>query len=564
MSTSSISVFACIRLQKGGGAVIALIVDDELEIRAGLRANFPWGDYGIEEALTADDGDTALALARERNPDLILTDIRMKRMSGLELIETRSRERPEGWKSIVISGYDDFDVVRQAMKLGAADYILKPINTSELGEILKRVLDQLRKERMDREHQLLMNSHVRNAIPKMRDEAMRELVELPYDPYRETRIAHRLRTLQMDWLMSVKLAVLLIEVDDLKSIGNRGGSRQEKELILFGIGNVVKQTLEEDCSCRSVLFPDSNHRWAAVLECPDANRLESYKELGALFIRRINQFVKVNVSIALCSSFGDASRLHVLYTETEDILEQKAVYGGNRLLSSLGWESEAERANPSIQRPEEVLDLIRYGTDEDIRSAMDRFVEMVRSWGPLQIRDIQQRIFEWLLDLFKRAAALGWTDRSWERNPMTIWERLEQYDTLESLRDQAEQFLLGMASEFRNHSSSPGQIIREADKYIRQHYAESLTLPSVAAEVHVTPVWLSKLFKKEMHKTFLEYLTDIRMDKAKEMLADVQYKIYEVSSCVGYKDPVHFTKLFKKQMGCTPKEYRKLQGISDD
>ncbi|WP_027094591.1 response regulator [Cohnella thermotolerans] len=107
--------------------MIALIVDDELEIRAGLRANFPWGDYGIEEALTADDGDTALALARERNPDLILTDIRMKRMSGLELIETRSRERPEGWKSIVISGYDDFDVVRQAMKLGAADYILNTL-----------------------------------------------------------------------------------------------------------------------------------------------------------------------------------------------------------------------------------------------------------------------------------------------------------------------------------------------------------------------------------------------------------------------------------------------------
>lgn len=543
--------------------MIVLIVDDELEIREGLRANFPWADYGIQTALTADDGDTALAAALEHRPDLILTDIRMKRMSGLDLLKALSEKRPDDWKSVVISGYDDFEIVRQAMKTGAADYILKPINTAELGEILSRVTEQLRKERMDKEHQLLLRSHVRNALPKMRDEAMRELAEIPYDPYRETRIAHRLRTLQMDWVLGSKLAVLLIEVDDWKSIENRG-SRQETELIQFGIGNVVKQTMEEDCAYRSALFPDSKHRWTAVLECPNAGLLETYKELGALCIRRINQYVKVNVSAALCSSFGDASRLHALYAEAEEILLQKAVYGGNRLLSGRGWEADAEHENPSIQRPEEVLDLVRYGTDEDIRTAMDRFVEMVQSWGIVRIRDIQQRIFEWLLDLFKRAAAHGWTDRSWERNPMPIWERLEQYDTLESLREQCERFLLSIAEDLRRHASSPGQIIQEADKYIRKHYGEGLTLPCVAAEVHVTPVWLSKLFKKETRKTFLEYLTDIRMEKAKQMLADVQYKIYEVSASVGYKDPVHFTKLFKKQMGYTPKEFRRLQGILDE
>lgn len=544
--------------------MLVLIVDDEMEIREGLRANFPWREYGIDEAIAADDGDTALAVARERNPDLIVTDIRMKRMSGLELLETLASERPEGWKSIVVSGYDDFGMVRQAMKLGAMDYILKPINTAELGEIVRRMIDQLRKEKMDRDNRNQMTSHLQSALPKMRDEVMRELIEVPYNPYRETRIAHRLRTLQLDWIMESKLAAMLIEVDDLKSIENRGGSRMEKELILFGIGNVVKQTLEEECRLRSVLYPDSNNRWVAVLECPDADRLESYKELGTLCVQRVNRYVKVNVTVALCSQAEPASRLHALYAETEDVLEHKAVYGGNRLLTGHGWENEKEQGNPSIQQPEEALDLVRYGTDEDIRSAMERFVEMVQGWGIAAIRDIQQRIFEWLLDLFKKAAAVGWTDRSWERNPMLVWERLEQYDTLESLRDQTEQFLLAMAADFRTHATAPGQIIQEADRIIRRRYSESLTLPSVAAEVHVTPVWLSKLFKKELRKTFLEYLTDIRMEKAKKMLADVQYKIYEVSAQVGYKDPVHFTKLFKKQTGLTPKEYRRLQGIADE
>jgi two-component system response regulator YesN len=158
----------------------------------------------------------------------------------------------------------------------------------------------------------------------------------------------------------------------------------------------------------------------------------------------------------------------------------------------------------------------------------------------------------------------GWPDRSWEKNPIIIWEQLEQYDNLESLRIQTEKYLLAIAADFRKLSSSPSQIVLEAEKIMQKRFAESLTLHTVAAEVHVTPVWLIKLFKKEKRKTFLEYLTDIRIMKAKEMLGEVKYKIYQISYQVGYKDPVHFSKLFKKQSGCTPKEYRKQRGLSDE
>lgn len=538
--------------------MLLLIVDDEWEIREGLRRNFSWGDYGITGVITADDGDTALELARLREPDLILSDIRMKRMSGLEFIEQYASERADGWKAIVVSGYDDFEMVRGAMKLGAMDYLLKPINTADLGDILARTIDQLQKEKRDRDNEMLLQSHVQSALPKMREEVLRELVEFRYNAYRETRIAHRLRTLELNWLLEERLALLLIEVDDLKAVE----SLNERSLILFGIGNVVRQTLEEDCPYRSVLYADAKNRWVLLLECPNASRLEVYKDLGQLFIRRIHQYVKVNVSLALSSTMACASGLNAIYTETEEILEQKAVYGGNRLLTGSGWESEAEQDNPSIRQPAEVLDLIRYGTDDEIRAAMEPFVEMVQSWSFSQIRDIQQRIFEWLFDLFKKAWQHGWTDRTWERNPMAIWERLEQYDTLGSLKEQAEQFLLTVAAGFRTQSVSPCQIIQGAEKFIRSRYAEGLTLQSVAEEVHVTPVWLSKLFKKETGKTFLEYLTDIRVERAKRMLDEVQYKIYEVSAEVGYKDPVHFTKLFKKQTGHTPKEYRRLRGIA--
>ncbi len=541
-----------------------LIVDDELEIREGLRTKIPWSNYGVDDVITADDGDTALEAARTLLPELIVTDIKMKRMSGLAFIQALAAEASYSWRSIVVSGYDDFEMVRQAMKLGAMDYVLKPINTTELGDVLRKAADELEQERLAKANQLLLNDHVQNAIPKMREDLLRELAESEHNPYREARISHRLQTLQLEWMLWDRMAVMVIEVDDLKAIGNRTGSSREIGLIVFGIGNVVKQTLEEEYPSPFALYADAKHRWIAVMSCKTPDRMEACKEMAQVCIRRINDYVKVKVSIALSTAPGRFHQLHERFVEAGDILEQKAVYGGNRLLTSQGWEGDADPDNPSIRNLDEVLDLARYGTDEDIAAAMDRFVEMVQSWQLSQTRDIQQKLFEWLLSLFKKASALGWTDRSWEKNPIGLWEQLEQFDTLESLRAQTERFLLDMARNFRSHAASSSQIIQEADKFIRAHYAESLTLQSVAAEVHVTPVWLSKLFKKEKRKTFLEYLTDVRMERARKMLGQVQYKIYQVASEVGYKDPVHFTKLFKKQAGCTPKEYRRLQGIADD
>lgn len=541
----------------------ALIVDDEIEIREGLRAGLPWSDYGVSSVVIADDGDTALDIVKTQQPDLIVTDIRMKRMSGLELIEALAKQHPYGWKAIVISGYDDFEMVRQAMKLGAMDYILKPINTNELGNVIKRAISQMKQEKTDRDNRELLNSHVNNALPKIMSELMREITEQEYDPYRETRMVHRLRTLQCEWLVSDPSIVMLIEADDLKSVENRRGMRREKELILFSIGNVVKQTLEEYYTEPFVLFDDSKQRWTVVF-CCSSEEIARIEDLGNLCIQNIQSFVRVKASVALCTSTGVLSELHDRYAEAEEILEQKAIYGGNQLLTSRGWEQESEQESPPITNPDEVLDLVRYGNEADIHAAMDRFYELVQSWSHTHIQDVQQHLFEWLLAIYKKAAQLGWTEQSWQRNPMVLWDRLERYDTLDSLREQAELSLVVMSRDFAQLASSPGQIIQEAEKYILRHYADNLTLQSVASEVHVTPVWLSKLFKKEKKQTFLEYLTEVRMENSKVMLGEVKYRIYQISSFVGYKDPVHFTKLFKKYTGLTPKEYRRMQGIFDE
>ncbi|MCL6457705.1 MAG: response regulator [Gorillibacterium sp.] len=540
-----------------------LIVDDEYEIREGLRKRIPWRDYGIDTIFVADDGDVALKIAQEKRPDLIVTDIKMNRMSGLDFLGELQSITDYNWKAVLISGYDDFELVKQAMKLRAIDYILKPINTDELERIVLKAVDLMVQEKLDHHNQELINNQVQFAVPKLREELLREIVENEYDLYRETRISHRLKALKLDWMTEMPMLIMIVEVDDLKAVVSQKGLAGEKELILFGIGNVVSQTLSEDFLAPTALFSDSNQRWVALLGCPESGMVDQSVLLAQVCLKRINEFVKVKASIGLSSTPKELNHLHELDVECTEWLEQKALYGGNRLFTEAGDGEDRESSPLSILEPIEVLDLVKYGSDEEISASMDGFVNMVKSWELGSLKDIQQHIFKWLMGVYRGASAAGWPDRSWERDPIALWEQLEQYDHLESLKEQAEACLLVMATDFRKLSTCSCQIVQEAEKIIRTRYAENLSLQLVADEVHVTPVWLSKLFKKEKGQTFLEVLTDIRMAKAKDMLGDLKYKIYQVSYEVGYKDPVYFTKLFKKQLGVTPKEFRRQRGVVD-
>lgn len=541
-----------------------LIVDDEFEIREGLRTLFPWPQYGVDEIWTAEDGHSALAKAEEHSPSLIITDIKMNRMSGLDFLQALRDRGHAKCKTIVISGYDDFELVRQAMTLGAIDYVLKPINTAELTRTIAKALDEIRQDNRAALNRKLLESQVQYALPKMKEELLREMTEVTYHPYSELRLKHRLHNLQLTWMLEAHLSLMMVEVDDFKAIRQPGDSGRKQDLILFSIGNIVQDCWDEGLIVPYTLHMDSRGRWVVVYSCGNEAATEQAAAIAGNCIARVNQYVKVKASVGLWTAAGDWKALAKMYQAASDLLEQKAVYGGNRILADIGTGSEDDMGGMSLANPAEVFDLIRYGTEDDIRAVIQTFDEMVRGWATTHIRDTQQRLFEWLLELYKKSAALGYDNKEWKRNPLAIWERLEQYDTLESLRTQTEAIIMDIAGQLGKQANPQSHIISDAIRYIDLHYMDNLTLQSVAAEVHVTPVWLSKLFRKEQGRTFLDYLTDVRMAKAKELLGDNRFKIYQVAQDVGYKDPVYFSKAFRKYAGHTPKEYRNLRGIYED
>ncbi|MEK3915627.1 response regulator [Paenibacillus sp. FSL H7-0331] len=541
-----------------------LLVDDEKEIREGLKKVFPWSDYGIDEVIAADDGDTALQIFRDMRPDILITDIKMNRMSGIECLKHLHNEGFPMGSSIVVSGYDDFEFVKQALQLGVMDYLLKPIRLDELKGVVQRAVDLVRAERLRRSNQDFLENNVKQAMPRIQEQLLQELIKKDNQNQLDSRIRHRLTSVNLDWLLESSVVLLLLEIDNMKAIEQSKRYKHEKELVLFATDNVIVQTLKEESQRQFTIFRDAKDRCVIMLEHTQGEDTTASLQLAELLIERINKYVKVNVSIGTSAASDKFSKLAMIYNEAVETLEHKVIYGGNRVLMAGVHGEDKEFNEIHLSELDALLDLVKYGSEQEIVQQMDEFSELVRTWSYTNIRDIQQKTFEWLLEFFKKASAAGYKDCWWEHNVIALWEQLEQYDTMESLQIQTTRYLMEVSRGFGQLSQSHNQILMTAEQYMKKNYADSLTLQSVAEQVYVTPVWLSKLFKKEKRSTFLEYLTDIRMEKSKDLLGDIRYKIYQISQLVGYKDPVHFAKLFKKTTGMTPKEYRNLRGIQDE
>ncbi|WP_235885517.1 response regulator [Paenibacillus cymbidii] len=532
-----------------------LVVDDEKEIRGGLVTRLPWAEWGVDEVMDSDDGDTALELARRYRPELIITDIRMPRMSGLQLLEELAREQFEG-RVIVISGFDDFHYAKEAFKLGVSDYLLKPISRDELEKAVAVSLERIRAQAALEQDRSLIRQGYELAIPRMREELLRSFIEKPYREDQVFRVHHKLKQLKLEWMLQGELRLVMFGVDSLKALTD-GKTQEDKDALLGLLGEKLDLLMKEWQLDRFVLFRSKEDTWVALVE--DGEAMEGTLErLIKQVCSRIGVELGIRLNQGAASSAGPIQRLHDLYRRALESFVYLKVYGSP--------EADAPEDDPQmnlevhLDNPKDLAEILKYGSEQDIHDAMEGFPRLVKSWNVQHPRDLQQRTFEWLLELFRTAQRSGWKDTSWEKNPILLWEHLERFDTLESLQRQATIRLLATAASLKAQSDSRSQIVHEAKRIIIQRYNDNLTLQMVAEHVHVTPVWLSKLFKKETGMNFLEFMTDIRLTKAAELLTDLNYRVYQISYMIGYQDPVHFSKLFKKKYGCNPQEYRNSKG----
>ena len=531
------------------------LVEDEIVIREGIKNKIRWEEEGFKIVGDEGDGELAYPLIIKEQPDILITDIRMPFMDGLELCTLLKKDMPQ-LKIIIVSGYSDFGYAQQAIDIGVSEYLLKPITASKLMAAVKNAGLAIDKER--KEKQILEQYQL-----------------LVYQKHGEKR------KIFFNALVSKKMSLSQI-IQQEEELGiNMVASVFCVMLFQFKLQEDMYEYSNEIVQCEAKMmealrkFPDIKvfergmDGWAFILLGEDEMQIKALtEELCNLLINicdnQVHYFGGIGRSVNrirdLQQSYRDAnSAFSLRYFENSDqflsyndVRNIKAQIGNRVQLS----EMDLEKLDRKL-----LEDFLRRGTIHDIDEFVESYFDGFGSKAMNSTLFRQYIIMDVYSVITKFLKLLKCPKDKIDNNIKSMNRVTEQ---LTSLEDCCEFYksILKKAIDIRNNNSQKryAGIIEQAKEYMHQKYSMSdLTLYKVASTVNVSPNYFSSLFNQEAGMTFIEYLTNIRMEKAKDYLRCSANKITEIGSLVGYLDSHYFSYIFKKTQNCTPSEYR-LQG----
>lgn len=522
-----------------------LIVDDEPVIRRGVAKMIDWSSFGFTKVLLAEDGMEALSFCREQKIDLVLTDIVMPFMDGLELSRILGEEYPN-IQIVVLTGHEEFEYAKQSVNLGVKNYILKPVGANTLYEKMQQICKQLRMETTQKQYIAKMKSQLYQSMPALREKFLYLLVCA--QSITERDIDGRIKALEIP-LIGHEFLVAIVELD-LFEIDN-----MDIELYIFTAKNVI-----QECVGGGHCIFDDNHRINIVFN------LDYYEEEGHEIVYKTVQVIqkaivatlKVNNTCALGTLVNNLINLHESWQEANTALDCKYTLGINRVYDI----SDLDYIDSSFYYPsEEIQNLvssIKFLSIEEIKKNVNKVSSALSGRPNMSSSNLRMVFIEILTNLLKELSGIREVASEVWQEGFSLYNHLDQITSIQQMNHTLLEFSKKVSEELRSSQQNSGEIIiQKAKEYMMQHYQdENLTLSGMAGVVGVSTGYLSALFKKESGVNFIEYLTEIRIARAKELLRRTDKKTYEIAYEIGYSNPHYFSISFKKSTGMPPSQYR--------
>jgi len=497
-----------------------LIVDDEPIICQGLRHTIPWETLGIEVIGEAYNGIQALELLNNNKVDIVLTDVKMPKMDGLALAKAIKRDHPN-IHIVIISGYEEFDYAKKAIRLGVEDYLTKPVNIDELLGLMKqitvKIADKTKNTQTDKLYRFINEQE--------------ELVDFgpPINPKKPYRLI----------LSQLKIYGKLIEVFGKEAIMQLREHWQQK------LEHALKVAGFEFIS----VFTQQNLFLTIVYRKSGINISDD--ELVTLFEKFTTDWQEVLPLIFAVANNQD--NLRNAYKEAQISIyhaiatKQTAVIYSELIIAKID-----KKASTYLEK--EIINALLASDEVKLKA-------IVANWvieAELKNEHIDQLLSQYReikLMVIRHLQSIGLTNPkvSQETNKLD----LNYYNSYELLEEQFTRDMLKLLMLVRENDLGKNYwAIEKAKKYISEHYREDLKAKEIADLLHITPNYFSQMFKHETGKNFTEYINDLRMTKAKELLADTTNRVFEIAEQVGFKEYKYFAQVFKKMTGLTPTDYR--------
>ena len=518
-----------------------IIVDDEPYIREGLTRLIPWEDYGLEVCGESDNGIAALKMIHALNPEIVITDIKMPEMDGLEMIKKSTQGLNSHCKFIILSGYEDFKYAQAAMKYDVSQYILKPIDEDELIQALLELKKTITKEKnKENEERIGEEAIARDTIRKLLAGKIDDNI---------TEFSGRL----LNANNGEPLSFILIEIINYKDfLVNQNSDEFEISLadtyrnIVKTIGKENTMNITEEGVFRFGVLVNSQilNRYNGNLELL-CNKLyknisdDSKRKTAVYAGRRVTRLLNVETSYQSCFHAMEKNFFH---------REPGVIYYSDIKNNTFNYHFKNEISNTRL------LYIIANNKIDELQIALEDYFAALekQSLAPEVVRAC---VIEFMLEAVKIIS-----DNNGDADNLVTHFRINDISRLSinDLKKLQYNFCVssaGILKKLRKNSHS--DIISEVESFIRHNYKNNINLKSISEHFYINPVYLGQLFKKTTGAYFNDYLHDLRIKEAVNLLSKTKMKIYEISGEVGYSDSDYFIRKFKKTMGTSPSKYRK-------
>lgn len=531
------------------------LVEDEMVIRRGIKNSIDWEKEGYIFCGEASDGELAYPMIIKEKPDILITDIRMPFMDGLELCKLVKKELPN-IKILILSGYDEFDYAKEAIRLWVTEYLLKPISSGKLLEALNGVSESIRREKEDKD---LVRKYM---------EEMRENTEHEKQKFFEQMIAGNLS--MADALETGKKYEMNLSAGMYNLLLFRFtlGEENRKSGELLGEAEYAIEKLTERLEY-VFEFQRGVEGWAFLLMADNEEQMsERVKELS----KDLEEIMKNYSTIAYFGGIGQpVARLRELeesFREAERALAARFTMELNRIISveDIRMAQNVDTLDDieitsfgEIEKTRTMLEkFLNNGAEDEIDEFVDVYINELPEENLKSVLMRQYIIMDAYIVMMSFCEKIEGIEGEMQAQSEELKNSMKTIQTLEEIKNYIRMLLkkiIGVRDTISGRRYS--DIIEIAKDQIRKTYmSDEISLNTIAAEVGMSPSYFSSIFSKEMGKTFVEYLTEIRMDRAKELLMCSSMKTSEIGYEVGYKDPHYFSYIFKKTQNCTPKEFR--------
>ena len=530
-----------------------MLVDDEEEVRKAIIRKIAWEQLGFVMVGDAENGEDALEKLEQLEPDVVMTDIRMPYMDGLTL-SARIRDKYPSLKILIFSGYDDFEYAKQAIKLNVTEYILKPVNGEELTQILNRIRISLDEEIEQRRNITALQKSYLGSLPILRELFLNDLVRRTTDI---DTVVPKLREYGIDILDARKWLAVVIHIEQIEQSEIQVLS-QHQELIPISVRGLVEDHLKS--YCRNAIF-NSAAGITVIVAVDENNTQTGLINLLNDICKESKRVLEVSITVGVGHSCNSLKEISRSYQSAVDALGYRAIVGIGKTIYINDVEPViCGKLQLDVKSEAELTAAVKFGPKELISNVIQ---SLVAHMDEVKVHARQYQAY--------MLSIVNCITRTMQQYDLDIGEMFDSENWYTAImegiyrKEEFAEWLLPIAlrmNEALNHErdNTARKVILNAKEYILEHYSDpELSVETLCRYLHMSPAYFSTMFKKETGQTYINYLTQVRLDKAVELLNETDEKTYMIAQKVGYQEQNYFSYVFKKWYGISPTKYRGMK-----